>query len=676
MSHPFLARSIPVALALAVLGCGSAKFERARVVDAPPPTPTTSTAQPPAPAPAPPAALAPAAPAAAAVGRSVPQYTIEQFLGTVNLSGASFSPDSGKVLVSSDETGVLNAYAVPVAGGPRIPLTHSTGDAVIAYSYFPRDERFLYGSDRGGNELTHVYVQEADGCARDLTPGDKLKGNFLGWSDDRKGFFISTNERDPRYFDVYEYATDGYARQLLYQDDQGLNVAAVSPDRRYLAMEKTISTSDSDALLYDIRTKTLKNLTEHPAGRKVANSPLTFSPSGTSLYYTTDRDHEFAWLARYDLVTGEHHEVLRPDWDVVYAGFSEGHRYLTVAINNDARTELRLLDAKTLKPVELPHLPDADLTGVVFNADDSRMAFYADTSRAPRNLHVYDFQSGRLAQLTQSLNPAIDPTALVEGKVVRFKSWDGLEVPGLLYRPHPADAASPVPALVWVHGGPGGQTRLGYNALLQYLVNHGYAVYAINNRGSSGYGKTFFGLDDRKHGADDLGDCIASKKMLIDLGYVQGDKIGIIGGSYGGYMVLAALAFRPQEFAVGVDLFGVANWVRTLQSIPAWWESFRNALYEELGNPETDLEYLKKISPLFHADLIERPLIVLQGANDPRVLKVESDEIVAAVRQKGVPVEYVVFDDEGHGFVKKVNQEKGYKAILVFLDQHLRGAGR
>lgn len=673
MSQPFLAKSIAAALALAALACGSAKFERARVIDAPPTAPAAAPKAATLPAPSAPAAT-PSAPAEKpAPGRSVPQYTIEQFLGTVNVNGASFSPDSSKILVSSDESGVLNAYAVPVAGGPRVQLTRSTGDSIVAYSYFPRDERFLYGSDRGGNEITHVYVQEADGSARDLTPGDKVKAVFLGWSADKQGFFIGVNERDPRFFDVYEYATDGYTRKLLYQDDQGLNVTAISPDRRYLAMEKTISTSDSDTLLYDTRSKTFKNLTEHPAGQRLASQPHSFSPSGTSLYYTTDRGHEFAWLARYDLVTGEHHEVLRPDWDVAYAGFSEGNRYLIVAINNDARTELRLLDAKTLKPVELPRLPDADLTGVVFNADDSRMAFYADTSRAPRNLHAYDFASGRLTQLTQSLNPAIDPTALVEGKVVRFKSWDGLEVPGLLYRPHQADAASKVPALVWVHGGPGGQTRLGYNALLQYLVNHGYAVYAINNRGSSGYGKTFFGLDDRKHGADDLGDCVASKKMLTDLGYVQGDKIGIIGGSYGGYMVLAALAFQPREFAVGVDLFGVANWVRTLQSIPAWWESFRNALYQELGNPETDLEYLKKISPLFHADRIERPLIVLQGANDPRVLKVESDEIVAAVRKKGVPVEYVVFDDEGHGFVKKVNQEKGYKAILAFLDQHLRG---
>jgi dipeptidyl aminopeptidase/acylaminoacyl peptidase len=229
--------------------------------------------------------------------------------------------------------------------------------------------------------------------------------------------------------------------------------------------------------------------------------------------------------------------------------------------------------------------------------------------------------------------------------------------------------------LVWVHGGPGGQSRTGYSALIQYLVNHGYVVYAINNRGSSGYGKTFYKMDDRRHGEADLGDCVASKQMLIDTGYVDPERIGIIGGSYGGYMVLAALAFEPGEFAVGVDIFGVANWLRTLESIPAWWESFREALYTEMGDPAEDRERLQRISPLFHAGNITEPLIVLQGANDPRVLQIESDEMVEAARANGAIVEYVVFDDEGHGFRKKANQREGYKAILDFLDRHLKGRG-
>jgi dipeptidyl aminopeptidase/acylaminoacyl peptidase len=665
--------------ALLLAGCGSVSIEQATVVEtAPRPAAVTAPQPTPAPAPAPatpqPAPEPPATPAPAPTAASVPKYTIEQFLDTVTLGGASFSPDKSKILVSTDESGIFNAYAVTTQGAQRTPLTRSTTDSIYAFGYFPNDERFLYGSDKGGDENTHVYVRELDGSVRDLTPGDKLKANFLQWSHDKKSFFLSTNERDPRFFDIYELATDGYERKLIYQDEKGLTVAAISPDRRYLAFVQTGSNSDSDVLLFDTRGKAFKNITEHP-GFEVANSPQTFSPTSTSLYYTSDRDREFAALMRYDIVTGEHLEVLRPDWDVAFAYFSETNRYLVVGINNDARTEIRLFDAKTMQPAPLPRLPEADISSITFSNDDTLMALYADTSRSPRNLFVYELATGKLSQLTQTLNPAIDPANLVEGKVVRFPSYDGVQIPGLLYVPQGARPGSTLPALVWVHGGPGGQSRLGYSALTQYLVNHGYVVYAINNRGSSGYGKTFYKMDDRKHGDADLGDCIASKKMLTGLGVVDPGRIGIIGGSYGGYMVLAALAFRPQEFTAGVDLFGVSNWVRTLESVPPYWESFRLALYKELGDPATDLEYLRKISPLFHADKIERPLMVLQGANDPRVLQVESDEIVAAAKKRGTTVEYIVFPDEGHGFVKKANQVKGYKAVLDFLDQHLRGGG-
>lgn len=196
----------------------------------------------------------------------------------------------------------------------------------------------------------------------------------------------------------------------------------------------------------------------------------------------------------------------------------------------------------------------------------------------------------------------------------------------------------------------------------------------MNNRGSSGYGKTFFTADDRKHGREPLWDCIEAKKYLSALGYVDPAKIGIMGGSYGGYMTLAALTLKPKEFKVGVDLFGVSNWIRTLESIPPYWESEREALYKEIGDPKKDRDMLMTISPLFNADKIERPLMVLQGANDPRVLKVESDEMVAAVKKKGVTVEYIVFADEGHGFTKKKNQIEGYGAVLRFLDTYLKGA--
>jgi dipeptidyl aminopeptidase/acylaminoacyl peptidase len=213
---------------------------------------------------------------------------------------------------------------------------------------------------------------------------------------------------------------------------------------------------------------------------------------------------------------------------------------------------------------------------------------------------------------------------------------------------------------------------LGYSATRQHLVNHGYAVFAANNRGSSGYGKTFFHMDDRRHGEEDLQDIVHARKYLETLDWIDGDSVGIMGGSYGGYMVVAALAFEPDAFDVGIDIVGVTNWLRTLESVPPWWGSIRDWLYTEMGDPVEDAERLRRISPLFHADNITKPMLVVQGANDPRVLKVESDEIVEAMQANEVPVEYLVFPDEGHGFTKRVNKIAASEAYLEFLDNYLR----
>jgi dipeptidyl aminopeptidase/acylaminoacyl peptidase len=607
--------------------------------------------------------------AATLEAREVRQYSIEEFLGSINYFGASFSPDNSKILVSSDASGIFNAYALPVAGGEPEPLTRSTTESIFAIGYFPSDERILYSSDQGGNELDHVFVRAPDGTARDLTPGEGLKAQFYGWARDDGSFFIGTNERDERYFDVYEYDVDSYEREMIYRNDEGYEFADVSPDRRLIALHKVVTNADSDIYLHDREAGETRLLTPHEG--EINYFPETFSADGKSLYYRTDDGHEFVYLVRHDLEADEREVVVKEDWGVQYGYLSKTGRYLVVGINNDARTELRIYETATGKRVSLPRLPEAEITSVGISPDETLLSFYASSSRMPRDLFVYDFSGADPRRLTSSLNENIDPDDLVTGKVVRFDSFDGVEVPGILYRPHQADPENRVPALVWVHGGPGGQSRLGYSALIQYLVNHGYAIYEINNRGSSGYGKTFYHMDDRKHGQDDLDDCVASKKMLAGTGFVDPERIGILGGSYGGYMVLAALTFRPEAFDVGVDLFGISNWYRTLQSIPPWWESFRVYLEKEMGDFD-DEEFFRAKSPLFHAENIRRPLMVLQGANDPRVIKAESDDIVKAARANGVPVEYVVFEDEGHGFVKKENRIEGYEAILRFLDRHLK----
>ncbi len=598
-------------------------------------------------------------------------YSIEEFMAITSIRGNAISPDNSKILFSSNETGIYNAFEVPASGGEPKQLTDSKDNSIFVVSYFPDDERILYASDRGGDEITHLYVRNLDGTSRDLTPEAKAKAGFAGWSHDKQSFFYISNKRDARMFDLYEMDLKSFTPKLVYQNDQALDVAAISRDKRYLGLVKSITTNKSDMYLYDTKTKQLKQLTKGQGDVKYA--PETFTPDSKKMYFLTDESGEFMTLKSYDLATGKTENVEQADWDIMYSYFSRNGKYRVTGINNDARTEIKIYEVATGKPVQLPAIPAGDITAVRFSDDGRLMSFYVNSSKSPSNLFVYRFDGNAPTQLTNTMNPNINTEDLVEGEVIRYTSYDGMEIPALLYKPKGIKAGEKRPAVLWIHGGPGGQTRLNYSPLMQYIINHGYVLLAVNNRGSSGYGKTFFAADDQKHGDADLKDCIESKKFLAATGYVDEDKIGIMGGSYGGYMVLAGLAFAPDEFAVGVNIFGVSNWLRTLQSIPPWWESFREALYKEMGNPKTDSAALYNKSPLFFAHQIKKPLIVLQGANDPRVLQVESDEIVEAVKKNNVPVKYIVFPDEGHGFVKKENEIKGYSAILTFLDTHLKG---
>jgi dipeptidyl aminopeptidase/acylaminoacyl peptidase len=598
------------------------------------------------------------------------RYTIDQFINTEAIRGNSIAHDDSQILYSSDRTGIFNAFAVPVSGGKPQQLTSSKTESVFVHSYFPLDKRILFQSDQGGNELMHIHLLEEDGRITDLTPGEKVRTEFYGWSSDGKSFFFGSNQRDPKCTDVYRMDIETMQSQLVFQDDGTNHFGAISPNQCLLAMVKPNISTDSDIWLYSLEKGEGQNITAHTGN--IFNSAQTFSVDGKYLYYLTDKDREFNYLNRYNLELKTHEKVIEADWDIMVSSLSKSGRYLVVAINNDARTEVRVYDNQTNTQLKLAGLPDGDITNLQISRSEKLISLYLSGSRNPADLYVYNLETGEHLQLTSTLNPEIDPADLAEAEIVRYPAQDDLEIPSVYYKPVGLAEGEKIPALVWVHGGPGGQSRIGYSALIQYLVNHGYAVIAVNNRGSSGYGKTFFQMADKKHGEIDLADCIDARDYLISTGYVDPDRIGIIGGSYGGYMVLAALAFQPDSFAIGIDIFGVANWVRTLASIPPWWESMRKALYTKIGDPNTEEDYLRSISPLFHAANIRKPLQVLQGENDPRVLKVESDEIVEAVKANNVPVEYVVFPDEGHGFTKKVNQISGYKSIMEFADKYLK----
>jgi len=600
--------------------------------------------------------------------KNLKEYSINQFMDNESVNGGSFSSDKSKLLVTSNRTGVYNMYTVSTKTGEFIPESKSDTSSVFAISYFPNDDRILFRMDDNGNELNHIYVKNATKIT-DLTPYEGANSSFYGWAKNNESFFFGSNKRDNRFFDIYEMNISTFEPTLIFENLEGYNFNGISNNKKYLALSKTINTSDSDLFIYNFEDKSFTKVNDIQS----SNAAADFSVDSEHLYFTTDVDSEFTYLMKYTIETATREKVMEKEWDITSSYFSYNGKYQITSINEDAKTKVFINDTKTGNDIELPTFDNGSVIGVGFSRDETKIRFYVGGSNSPYNFYVYDIETKKAQKLTDVLNKEIDPTHMVDSEVIRFKSFDGVEIPAIYYKPHQATADNKVPALVMVHGGPGGQSGQYYNPLVQYLVNHGYAILAVNNRGSSGYGKTFFQMDDLNHGDKDLKDCIEGKNWLADQEIIDAESIGIMGGSYGGYMTMAALTFTPDEFDVGVNLFGVTNWLRTLKSIPPYWEAFREALYKELGDPySADSIRLREISPLFHAESISKPLIVLQGTMDPRVLKVESDEIVAAAKKNNVPVEYVLFEDEGHGFIKKENQITAYGNILKFLDTYLK----
>ncbi|MDN3723711.1 alpha/beta fold hydrolase [Aequorivita sp. SDUM287046] len=602
----------------------------------------------------------------------VKQYSIEQFMGNENASANGFSADKSKVLITSNRSGIYNMYTMETEGGELTPITQSDSASVYGISYFPDDDRILFRMDGNGDEIFKIFVKDSNGIKR-LTPEKNVRALFQGWAKDGKSFFYSSNERNPQAMDIYEMDIASFTSKLIYKNEDNMDFGGISSDKNYILVTKEINTNDND--LYLLNTKTNQKTKINDSLSK--NSPEDFSPNGKSFYYTTDKDAEFSYLMKYNIEDDSKEKVAEKDWDIVSFYFTHNGKYQIMFTNEDAKTKMYVSEVATRKDLNFPEIDGQAINAANFSRDESMALLTVGSSQLPTNTYSYNLETGKYHKLTDVLNKEINADDLVMAKVVRFKSFDGLEIPAIYYEPKIANENNKVPALVWVHGGPGGQSRQGFSSFIQYLVNHGYAVLAVNNRGSSGYGKTFYQMDDQNHGDKDLKDCIAGKDWLASQENIDKDKIGIIGGSYGGYMTMAALTYAPEEFKVGVNIFGVTNWLRTLKSIPPWWASFKDALYTEMGDPNTaDSVRLKEISPLFHTEKVNKPLMVLQGAQDPRVLQIESDEIVEGVKKNGVPVDYVVFEDEGHGFVKKENEIEAYGKVLKFLDQYLKGEGQ
>tara|TARA_B100001093_G_scaffold130035_2_gene122617 strand:- start:2364 stop:4259 length:1896 start_codon:yes stop_codon:yes gene_type:complete len=601
--------------------------------------------------------------------KQVNNYDIKDFFNNISVYGGSFSSDEERLIYSSNESGIYNVYEVGISSGTITKLSSSELESFFVQSYVPASNDFIYTADKGGNEINHLYLQKRGGQTIDLTPGENEKSIFYKWSQDNTFLYYLSNKRDSKYFDLYKMDIGRLESRMVYENKDNLSLSSISNNEQYLLLSERLTTSENKFYLFDIIKGEKKEISTAPGSYSAAG----FSNDNKGFYFITDVGKEFTYLNKYDIKTSESTVVFETNWDVMYSYSSKNEKYRIIGINEDGKNSIQVIDSNSNKPIEFPSFENADITGVSFSESEQKIRLSVGSSKMPNDLFVYDMETKSLVKLTNSLNKEIDPKSLVKAEVVRYQSFDGLEVPAIYYKPLIASSQNKVPAMVWVHGGPGGQSRMNFNPLIQYLTNSGYAILAVNNRGSSGYGKNFYKMDDKNHGDKDLQDCIWGKKWLQQQDYIDPERIGIIGGSYGGYMTMAAMTFTPDEFKAGVNIFGVTNWIRTLKSIPPFWEASRKALYNELGDPYSqDSIRLKKISPLFHAKQVKNPVMVLQGANDPRVLQVESDEIIAELKKNEIPVEYVIFEDEGHGFRKKENQIKGYGKIKGFLDFYLK----
>lgn len=606
----------------------------------------------------------------------ITKYSYDDFEAVEGIYQSGINFDDTKMIYTSDKSGIMNLYSMPILGGEATQLTFSETETYLFEENFPTDNRVLFSHDNEGDENNHLYVLSENGKEVDITPFEGSKASFSGFDRTREHIYIKSNHRNPKVFDVYKMAIvsiddESYVLQMIYQNDNAYGGSGISDDEKTIAVVDNKGKDKSDIHIIDIASNKI-TATLTSKDNSTYDSPV-FTSDGAYLYYITNDGSDFTYVNKYEIATGKSEEVFKDKWNVTYFELSHNEQYWQVMVNEDGKTYARIFNVVDNKEITFPSL-GADKWAFVIKPSVSEKAFRLNVRSTTLNAAIYSYKVGEEPIfLAGGFTGKIKEEDMVSPTVIRFESFDGEEIPANFYVPKDASAGNRVPCMLFIHGGPGGQSSINYSKQVQYYVNQGYAILQVNNRGSSGYGKRFYALDDQKHGEDDLQDCIESKKFLASSGVIDMDKVGIMGGSYGGCMTMAALCFAPDEFKVGVNIFGVTNWIRTLRSIPPHWEAYRKGLYEEIGDPNSnDSVRLKKISPIFHASNVTKPLMVIQGANDVRVLQVESDEIVKAVEANGVPVEYVLFDDEGHGFRKKENQRTAAIGIVKFLDEHLK----
>ncbi len=603
--------------------------------------------------------------------------TLDQLLNVHRAWAPSPSPDGRSVAFLSDSAGLPQAHALTVGSTP-VPeaswrrLVTAT-ERVQFVSHAP-DGRFLFlGRDTGGDENTQLFRSFPDGASMvSLTPEPRVKTLFGALSDDGRQVAYAANSRSAGDFDVYvRPAEDGAVRRVL--EAAGHHEAIeFSPDGQRLLVTEERSNFDQDLFVVGLSTPATAPLRLTPHEGDVRYQHPIFTRDGRRVLVLSDHGREamnLALLSADAPLSGAPQFVLSDDHDIELIAHSGDT--LALVFNVDGYSQLRLYDASDpAHPREIarPALPPGVISSVAFAHDGS--ALFLDLSRAtaPEEVYRVESPSGAVSVVTSSDHAGLDPSALVEPTLERVRSFDGLEVPVFLYSPRGLRPGERAPVVVWVHGGPESQFTPYFSAVIQFLVGHGYVVAAPNVRGSTGYGKRYSHLDDVERREDSVRDLAAVNRWLRARPEVHPDRIAVLGGSYGGYMVLAALTLDPELWAAGCDIVGIANFRTFLERTASYRRALREAEYGSLAR---DGAVLDRVSPIHRVDRIRAPLFVIHGANDPRVPVGEAEQIVAALRGRHQRVEYLRFDNEGHGIFRRENRVAAYGALARFFDEVL-----
>lgn len=612
----------------------------------------------------------------------------ELFFGDPEISGAQLSPDGAWLTFMRPFEGVRNIWikAIDEPFSAARPLTRDTRP-VPGY-FWSQDSRFvLYVQDRDGNEDFHVWAVDPAGevdpesgtpAARNLTDLDGVRAMIIALPEDTPDrMLVGLNDRDPALHDVYALTISTGERELLIENNQ--NVAGWTADLEGNIRLASRQTADGGTEILRVNNGSLGEPIFTCSWQETCG-PMSFQPDGQTVWFMSNRGEDVDLIGLYtlNLSSGELEFVERdPEGKVDFgaAVISPATRELqaTVYIGDKPRIYPKTEAFAQALEFLRENLPEGEIGISSQTRDESLALISLSRDVDPATVYLFDRKAGTVEELYR-VRPEIDSAQMAQMKPIRFTARDGREIPAYLSLPNGVEPEN-LAVVALIHGGPWARDTWGFRSQVQFLANRGYAVFQPNFRASTGFGKEFLNAGNEEWGdamQDDITDGI---QYLIDQGIADPERICIMGGSYGGYATLAGMVFTPDLYACGVNIVGVSNIITLLNSIPAYWGPIRQMLTLRVGDPETEegRAKLARQSPINHVDEISNPLLIVHGANDPRVRQSEADQIVVAMREADLPVEYILAPDEGHGFSQRINRIAMFARIEQFLAQHLGG---